>query len=258
MSLIAYNHCFGMPFLFSDLLWSSTVQPNTIELPTNPFDLTPYLDNQLPYHPSDLAQKMYIVKGKVIIEFAGDEFEIKEFLREFTARCSYFDDDVHLDRMFEFLDEYDFKDKFANSGLFLMHVTANHIIRKLSFGLFNVPRGSHQVDPSTFDVKSRHWNILDSDVYGKVHAFASGTRRYLNIVNQPIRMETIAPKGSLEYAVEINCMLIAQLLTLERASLYTVNHLWGGGFEAAYFNGQVVEQGALLPISIPSKVLPGR
>jgi len=242
MSLIAFNNSHNMPFLFSDLLWSSAERPESIELPTNAFDLTPHLDIQLPYHPSALAQKMYIVKGKVCIEFAGYGNEIKEFLKEFTLRCKYFDDDVHIDRMHEFLDEYPFAEKFAHSKLCLVHVTYKPGDPKVHLRVFTVPKIAHQVTPDLLDIKSGVWNILQTDVYGTVYACASGTQRYLNLINQRMEMRTIAAKGSLDYAVEINCGLIAQLLTLERTSLYTVNHLWGGGFEAAYFNGEQFEK----------------
>jgi len=242
MSEIACNFCFGIPFLFSDLLFSSQQRPVSIDLPTSNIDLGPHLTLEYPYYPQGLTQKMYIIKGRTCIVFAGREDEIKEFLTEFKVRCSYFTGDVPLDRITEFMDEYPFPQKFARSALFLLHATGSHRDQKVHFGLFNVPKGTHLVDPTTFDIEPGVWNVLDSPTFGKVYAAASGTKRYLNLINQFPNLQTTAEKGSLDYAIQANGLIAAQLLTLEKVALYTLNHLWGGGFEVGYFDGEVFQK----------------
>lgn len=242
MSEIACNFCFGVPFLFSDLLFSTQQQPASVNLPTSHLDLTPHLTLEYPFYPQGLAQKMYIIKEKTCVVFAGREDEIKEFLTELKVRCSYFKGDVPLDRITEFMDEYPFQQKFVRSALFLLHVTGSHLDKKIHFGLFNVPKGTHLVDPATFDIEPSVWNVLDSPTFGKVYAAASGALRYLNLINQFPVLQTTAEKGTLDYAVQANGLIAAQLLTLEKVALYTVNHLWGGGFEVGYFDGVVFQK----------------
>ena len=246
MSQIACNLCFNVPFLFSDLLFSSLEKPDSVDLPTNSIDLGPYLSLAHPYHPQGLTQKMYIIKGKTCVVFAGYEDEIKEFLAELKVRCSYFDGDVPLERITESHGRISlFKRKVRQvSFLFLIHVTrANQHTQKVHFGLFNVPKDPpSRIDPNAFDIKPGVWNILDSETFGKVYAAASGARRYLNLVNQFPVLQTEAVKGSLDYAIQANGLMAAQLLTLEKAALYTVNHLWGGGFEVGYFDGDVFQK----------------
>ena len=236
MSQIACNLCFNVPFLFSDLLFSSRQKPASVDLPTSDVDLGPHLSIEYPYYPQGLTQKMYIIKGKICVVFAGKEHEIKEFLKELRQRCSYFDENIPVERITEFMDEYPFGEKFAGSALFMVHATQKE--QKIHFGLFNVPKETHLIDPATLEFQPGVWNILDSPTLGKVYTAASGVERYLNLVKQLPELQTIATKGTLDYAVQANGVVAAQLLTLEKVALYTVNHLWGGGFEVGYFNGE--------------------
>jgi hypothetical protein len=236
MSQIACNLCFNIPFLFSDLLFSSQQKPASVDLPTSDIDLSPHLSLQYPYYPQGLTQKMYIVKGKICVVFAGREDEIKEFLKELKQRCNYFDADVPVERITEFMDEYPFGEKFARSALFLIHATQRD--QKIHFGLFNVPKETYLIDPDSLEFQPGVWNIFDSPTLGRVYTNASGVERYLNLVKQLPELQTTAKKGTADYAVQANGIVAAQLLTLEKVALYTVNHLWGGGFEVGYFNGE--------------------
>jgi len=236
MSQIACNLCFNMPFLFSDILFSSPRKPASIDLPSSDTDLVPHLSLKYPLYPQGLAQKMYIIKGKICVVFAGREDEIKEFLKELKQRCNYFDNDIPLERITEFMDEYPFREKFARSTLFMIHATQRE--GKIHFGLFNVPKETHLVDPEALEYQPGAWNVFNSPTLGQVYTAATGVERYLNLVKQLPELQTTAIKGTVDYAVQANGVIAAQLLTLEKVALYTVNHLWGGGFEVGYFNGE--------------------
>jgi hypothetical protein len=237
MTEIACNITHKVPFLFCDILMSSTERPASVDLPTNTFDLGPHLPANNAHYPHSLAQKMYIIQKKICIVFAGREDEIKEFLAELKIRCNYFKDDVDVDRIRDFMNEYPFETRFARSSLFLVHVTGSLKTNNIDFSLFYAPKPLHSVKPDVFDIKPGVWNVLDTDAFGEVYAAGTGTAGYLNLIRQFPTMYTIAPKGSVDYAVQANGILAAQLFTLEKVALYTVRDLWGGGFEVAFFDG---------------------
>jgi len=240
MSQIACNLCFNVPFLFSDLLFSSRRKPTSVDLPTSDIDLSPHLSLKFPYFPHGLAQKMYIITGNVCVVFAGREDEIKEFLQEIKQRCAYFDDEMPVERISQFMDEYPFGKKFSESALFLLHAANRDA--KIHFSCFNVPKETYQVQPNSFEFSRSEWNIFDSPVLGQVYTAASGVERYLNLVKQLPLLQTTAKKGTFDYALQANGVIAAQLLTLEKVALYTVNHLWGGGFEVGFFDGEKFEK----------------
>jgi len=133
-----------MPFLISDLLWSSKVEKKPFVLPTNSFDITPLLPESRVYHPYTLGQKMYIINDNVCIIFAGDLLEIIEFLREVKMRCSYYDV-LEQEHLTQFFNDYSFGTKYSNSACLLLHVKmqANGSAR---FSFFYYPKEMHDVD----------------------------------------------------------------------------------------------------------------
>jgi len=61
MTLIACTRNYNVPFLTSDILMSSRLGTEDFQIPTNNFNVVPFLPGGNEYKPDSLAQKMYIV-----------------------------------------------------------------------------------------------------------------------------------------------------------------------------------------------------
>ena len=107
MTLIAFTKNYGVPFLTSDILMSSQKGEKNFQIPTNNFDVTPFLPTENKYKPDSLAQKMYILANNVCVIFAGDEFEIKDFLYDFRICCNIYSP-VKNEHVKQFLSNYGF------------------------------------------------------------------------------------------------------------------------------------------------------
>ena len=83
---------------------------------------------------------------------------------------------------------------------------------------------------------------MHDPIFETVSACGSGTKGFLNIIKQVGELHTRFEKGDFMRAVQTNTTLISKLLALERVSLYTLKENWGGGFEAAYYNGAKFEK----------------
>src|SRR6478752_10365796 len=88
MTLIACTRNYNVPFLTSDILMSSLQANENFHIPTNNFNVVPFLPKDNIYKPASLAQKMYIVAKNICVVFAGDELEIKKFLNDFRIWCN--------------------------------------------------------------------------------------------------------------------------------------------------------------------------
>ncbi len=240
MTLIASTLNYKMPFLISDLLWSSEFSDKSVKFPTNIFDPSPYLPNDHQDKPIKLGQKMYIINDKVCIIFAGINDEIIIFLTLFKDKFQSYDN-ISKDDIHEFLKAYKLENNYKESAFFITH------IENLSNGAINVnqfycPSITNEVDSSNFNIEEGSWNIMHDKMFETVSALGSGTEGFLNIIKQNGTLRTQFEKGDFMSAVQANTTLIAQILTLERVALYTLKENWGGGFETAYYNGNRFEK----------------
>src|SRR5690348_5099098 len=120
MTLIACTRNHNVPFLTSDILMSSRFGTENFKIPTNNFNVVPFLPTENKYKPHSLAQKMYIVKNNVCVVFAGDEFEIRNFLREFRSWCNI-NTPVREEHIKQFLsNNYNLNDDFSKSACFII------------------------------------------------------------------------------------------------------------------------------------------
>ncbi|MDP4284790.1 MAG: hypothetical protein Q8891_10215 [Bacteroidota bacterium] len=240
MTLIASTLNHKMPFLISDLLWSSEYSTEHVRFPTNIFDPSPYLPSGQEDKPIKLGQKMYIIKDKVCIVFAGLSQEILFFLTlikdAFKEKYEITKEDIH-----KFLQMYKLNRNFKDSAFFIIHIR-NSTANSIEVTQFYSPSETNIVDPISFNVEDESWNIMYDDIYEQVFACGNGAKGFLNIVRQAGKLHTRFKQGDFRRAVQVNTILISKLLTLERISLYTLRENWGGGFETAYYNGEKFEK----------------
>lgn len=236
MTLIACTINHKVPFLTADILMSSTEETQVVHLPTNNFNLKPFLPSNNSYSPHSLAQKLYIIGGNVCAIFAGAEYEIRQFLQELKSRSKLLDG-LTSEQIKDFLNEYDLPTNFPNSAFFLVsveHTSPDSIY----VGMFNYPQKIAEEDSSN----NGGWLSAKSDVFDQVFACGSGRDRFINIVNQIGIFTSRHDKGEIWYALQSNITLIAKLLAIEKATLYTLQTNWGGGFETAFYNGRAFEK----------------
>lgn len=215
---------------------SSRSGTENFQIPTNNFDVTPFLPDENEYKPDSLAQKMYIVKNNVCVVFAGNELEIKGFLTDFRIWCNA-NAPVRDEHVKQFLSNFDLSNDFSKSACFIIIVehTGYDSIR---VGMFNFPK-----EMSDWNTKKKHtWQYLENDLFEVVYASGSGRDDFLNIVNQKVSLTTRHEKGSIWHAIQTNVSLIAKTLALEKVTLNTLKRNYGGGFESAFYNGETFEK----------------
>lgn len=240
MTLIASTLNHNMPFLMSDLLWSSEYSNEPVKFPTNDFDPNPYLPADQEERPVKLGQKMYIIKDKTCIIFAGLNQEIRVFLTIIKETFQNYDK-ISMNDIHDFLKKYSLETNFKESAFFIIHIE-DLPNGSINVGQFYCPNETNIVDPVAFNIKEGCWNIMYDPIYEQVSACGSGTEGYLNIIKQPIKFYSRFEDGNFMKAIQSSTMLISKLLTLERVSLYTIKENWGGGFEIAYYNGTKFEK----------------
>jgi len=240
MTLIASTLNHQMPFLMSDLLWSSEQSNEPVRFPTNIFDPSPYLPADQENKPIKLGQKMYFIKDKVCIVFAGLSEEILNFLTLMKHSFNGYDE-ITKEDIHRFLQKYKLHRNFRDSAFFIVHVK-NSTATSIEVSQFYSPSETNMVDPVQLNTEEGSWNIMYNDIYEKVSACGDGTKGFLNVIKQAGELRTRFQQGDFMRAVQTNTILIAKLLTLERVSLYTLKENWGGGFETAYYTGEKFEK----------------
>lgn len=236
MTLIACTKNYDVPFLTSDILMSSRSGSVNFQIPTNNFNVVPFLPTGNEYKPDSFAQKMYIIKDNVCVVFAGDEFEIKSFLIDFRVWCSV-NAPVRDEHIKQFLSNFDLTKNFSKSACFIIVIehTGQHSIK---VGMFNVPK-----EMSNWKAKKKEtWQYLEDDLFEEVYAAGSGTDDFLNTISQKVTLITQHEKGSVWHAIQTNVSLIAKTLALEKISLTTLKKNYGGGFESVFYNGEMFEK----------------
>jgi hypothetical protein len=78
--------------------------------------------------------------------------------------------------------------------------------------------------------------------YGEVHAYGSGAEGFLKLVEEKVYFKTGFDKDNFYSVLQMNLILTARLLALEKIDLYTLQQYWGAGFETAFFNGERFEK----------------
>ncbi|MBI3233694.1 MAG: hypothetical protein HYZ42_06575 [Bacteroidetes bacterium] len=208
----------------------------TVILPTNSFDINPFLRTDATYKPDSLAQKLYIIGGNVCVAVAGDEVEIVPFLRELKNRCRLYNS-ITEGIIRKFLDDYGLNTQLINSAFFLTCIE-HRSPDSIYVGMFNYPQKITAIE----DNNNGGWQSLRSDVYDEIYACGSGAESFLNIVSQTGTFETRHTKGDIWYAMQSNVSLIAKILAIERTTLHNLQTHWGGGFETAFYNGKEFEK----------------
>jgi hypothetical protein len=167
--------------------------------------------------PVGLAQKIYILNGKVCIGLAGTVFELKKFLEDFKVFCNTAPD-LNEFTVEKFLSQYDYSG-FQNSAYFAMVIDRkgdNIHVREITYSTVT---GS------------------ESPPFENTRAIGSGSDGYISQITLPATFTSSFKDGELAQAVVKNQSFIARLLANERYTLDDVTEQWGGGFEWAYFDG---------------------
>ena len=219
MTLIACTSNFKRPFLVGDLLISSSQARESIQLPTNTININEFLKPNNSYA-VDLYQKIYIVNKNVCVALAGIVSEMTQFLKELTIRCSYYEK-IEEANIREFIEEYDFKNKFTNSAFFIM-LMANE---------------ETTISGKQFWYPLELWGSVKSEIFEEVYACGTGKDDFLYQASEDQKFEASTEKGNILRAVASNIGFIAKILATERISLNTINKNWGGGFETILFDG---------------------
>jgi hypothetical protein len=236
MTLIACTRNYNVPFLTSDILMSSLQANENFHIPTNNFNVVPFLPKDNIYKPASLAQKMYIVAKNICVVFAGDELEIKKFLNDFRIWCNI-NAPVRHEHIHQFLSRYDLTNEFSKSACFIISI--EHIgLHSISVRMFNIPKKMLDWKKKTREV----WQYLENDLFELVYASGSGRDDFLNVIDQKIELTTQHPKGSIWHAIQTNLSLIAKTLALEKVTLNTLKKNYGGGFESTFYNGNEFEK----------------
>ena len=224
MTLIASTLNFKMPFILSDIL--CTIEETSPETGQNVKEIA-------------FKQKMYFIKNKTCIVFAGESPEIFIFLTVFKDWFQH--REITKENIDSFLQGYDLDKHFGESAFFITHIE-NLAKGRIFVNQFYYPRETNLVDRKEFVIKDGLWNIMEDPIYEEVSANGSGTSRFLNIVNESVKFESQYPEGDFLRTVQTNTSLIARLLALDLFSDYTSEDGWGGGFETAYYNGNKFEK----------------
>ena len=240
MTLIASTLNHKIPFLISDLVWSSEQSNEPVKFPTSISDPTPYLPPNQESKPVKLGQKMYIIKDKICIVFAGLSIEILAFLILFKDTFQSYDI-ISKDDIDDFLDAYKLNENYKESAFFITHVE-NLPDGSITVNQFYSPSETNQVDSIKLNINDDDWNIMDDNAFDVVSACGSGTTGFLNIIKQLGAFYTKYEKGDFMWAVQTNLSLVSKILALERVAVYTLRDNWGGGFETAYYNGNRFEK----------------
>jgi hypothetical protein len=236
MTLIACTINHKVPFITADTLMSSKVGKEIVILPTNNFNINPFLPSDAKYKPDSLAQKLYIIKKNVCVAVAGSEYELIKFLKELEERCKLFDE-VTESHIRDFFEEYDLNAQLPKSAFFLICIE-HRDLESIYVGMFNYPKSIQVYGDSHVG----GWKYLDNDVYDRVYACGSGAESFLNIVGQTGIFDTRHNKGGIWYAMQANISLIAKILAIERVTLHNLQTHWGGGFETVFYNGKEFEK----------------
>lgn len=225
-----------MPFIISDLLWSS----DSVAVPAIVPGMAPGYEKLLSKDektkPERLAQKMYVVSDKICIVFCGLSDEINIFIEVFknTFPSSA---TISNDRIHQFLRAYRLENNFKDSAFFITYIE-NRSTGGVTVNQFHCPLETHTIDVRQFKIDEDKWNILEENIYEKTSACGSGTGGFLNLIQQPVEFESQFPKGHFMRALQTNTCLITKLLSLQITANYTLPEHWGGGFEAAYYDGR--------------------
>lgn len=220
MTLIACTINKGNPFLIGDILISSP-RSEGIELPTNSFDVTKYLDENTD-KPTELAQKIYIVNNNLCIGVAGDYNECYQFLTVlthfFSKKKTY---DIKEENIIKFFQIYNLDKNFKESSFFLLLMeqsdTSNLTVRQFTY-------------------QQEDWRMITSPIFNDVWASGTGADEFLSQITQVGDLKHNFDNPDL--AQLTNFLFIAKLLAIEKVTGLTIKEHWGAGFETIYYNGK--------------------
>lgn len=250
MTMIACTLNKGGPILLGDILVSDEEKPEEFILPTLSEDIFKYLPTEGALYPVCLNQKMYILAPNVCIAFAGKLFYIKRFLEDIRIYCN-----THKELTFAIIEKF-LKEKEDESW---KEFSCIILISQIENGDLHLCKALHG-----------NWSHATSETFEDVWATGSGSLDFLIETNQKVKVVTQFVPEDPRHALQTNTVLLAQLLSRERAQLHTVKKHWGAGFEMIYFDKNhftkidnityVINQGLVnpdgtVPTPIPSIVL---
>ncbi len=237
MTLIASTLNYKMPIMISDLLGTDKTD-SPIPLPASGDRYIPFLPENEPDRPVRLAQKMYITK-KACVLFAGIGLEIIPFLTLFRK---YFENKkITVDDIHAFLKAYHLGHNYIQSAFLILFFKDVSPRRKI-VGQFYWPGTEHVIDNAKFDYLNGAWNILKEPLFEQTSACGTGAKDFLEIVRQPVTMNSHFIEGDFRRALQANTGLIVKLLAKERTDFKSLASHWGGGFELSYYNGKSFEK----------------
>lgn len=217
MTMIACTMNEAAPVVIGDLLISDHYKPEEFLIPVLTEDVLQYLSDSSEFHPIRLDQKIYIIKPNVCVAFAGSVYWIKQFLEDLTIFCNS-RSTINSELLKEFLEGN--KNESWNDFSFLILV----VEKKSSH--FQTGRFLHG-----------NWRTLNSQIFGEVFASGSGS---LDFLKESVELGSVLSQqdsSNINYALQVNIMMISKLLTKERLNLNSLRKYWGAGFEMIYFDG---------------------
>jgi hypothetical protein len=219
MTMIACTLNKATPVIIGDLLLSSSIKPDSFEVPLFSEDVMQYLSSDAKDHPILLNQKIYILKENVCIAFAGDVGSIVDILEDIRIYCNALDL-VSSDKMIEFLEQNKNDQSWPATSFIVLVVDRmpdHFFVCKLIHG---------------------SWLKGQSETFGEIFASGSGAEDFMIDATENAKMMSAFTMNDAEYAIQANIIMISRLLAGERRTLNTVKKHWGAGFEMIYFDGR--------------------
>lgn len=219
--MIACTHNEGCPVIIGDLLISDSVKPQSFTLPALSDNVMDYLAPDTSHYPILLSQKVYLIKPNICAAFAGKGMAIKLFLEDLKRFCSYYEV-VTQDHIKNFLEGYDQTELPSKDLSFIILVSE---LKNGSTDVGQFTRGT--------GVTGKFYN------FGQFTALGSGAEAFALEIQEVGTLTSQLTPGTVDYAIQINTILISKILSKERSMLSTINKHWGAGFQLVYLNNGV-------------------
>lgn len=203
------------PVVVGDLLLSGNNKPDNFLIPTFSEDVLQYLDGT-DRHPVWLTPKVYILKPNLCIAFSGKVFYFKQFLEDIRMFCRI-TDTVTTDNLNTFLKQHEHSEAWKHFSFVILLAALEN--QDLMLGT----------------VFHGQWLNGEAQLYGEIWTTGSGSLSLIQEVVSRVDLDSTYTIDQVDYAMQVNTMLICKLLSRERATLHTIRKHWGAGFEMVYF-----------------------
>jgi hypothetical protein len=217
MTMIAINTNYNVPIIIGDLLITGDEKPGKFILPSIGNDILDQVNQNSSSYPRWLTQKVYILQDNLVIAFAGNGQDIKNFLTDIKLFARIYEN-VTLEQLTTWLKEYEFEDGNV-----------------ISFAILFAEKKAEETTLS--QILFGNWEKVDSTIYESTVATGTGAEDFLAEASSDQGFTTVHSPGEGSYALQSNIILLAKLLAKERFNLSNIHKHWGGGFEVTYFDG---------------------